>query len=103
MANIEGSSNTEKEPLSTAAGNTDKFGNTVKEGNTADDSNTVQKLQAELARLQAQLQAHATGTQIPPSVATSSNEPKAPAKQTFATQISQDPELQSIEFGLGRL
>lgn len=101
MANKDGSSNTEKEPLSTAAGNTANSGNTVREGNTVDDSNTVQKLQAELAKLQAQLQAHAAGTQIPPSVATSSDAPKAPAKQTLAIQISQDPELQSLNLDWG--
>ena len=101
MANKDGSSNTEKESLPTAAGNTANSGNTVKEGNTVDDSNTAQNLQAQLAKLQAQLQAHATGTQIPPSVATSSNEPKAPAKQNFATQISQDPELQSLNLDWG--
>ena len=66
--------------------------NTDNKGTTVDASNTVPppsaqdyaKLQAEVLKLQQQLQSHAVSSQVPPSVATSSNEQKnlfeAPAR-----------------------
>ena len=71
-----------------------------------DESNTVAKLQAELAKLQAQLQAHAAGTQASVSSASNLQAPAAAQQQqqvhvNYATQMAQDPELQALNLDWG--
>ena len=100
---VDDSSSTGKNAQIGTGGDTDGASNTVEKRNTADDGNTIAKLQAELARLQAQLQAQATSAQVPPSVTSSSQAPLQPlnAQANFANRMSQDPELQALNLDWG--
>ena len=108
MAEQTGTGNTDGAPQVNTGntGNTDNIGNTGANsntgitGNSIDEGSMVQKLQAELARLQALVQSQAASTQVPPSVCTSSQAKSAPAasSNSTVTQIAQDPVLQALNF-----